>query len=127
MRIVFITQVYPPDSAAVGQYIEDAALELARREHEVLVLTSSRDYDNPRVRHAVTSKHPNIRVVRIPFSSFGKKNIIRRILAQTFFLSQATVKLLLCRGVHGVVVTTIPATTGVFFLAAHFLRKLPYA
>lgn len=126
MHFLFISQVYPPDPAATGQYYEDAALELARRGHRVLVFTADRDYDDPRIRYDSSSRHSRIKIVRLPFSSFGKRTILHRLLGQGSFLCQCLVRMLICRGIDGVVITTIPATTGVFFLFAQFFRKFRY-
>jgi glycosyltransferase involved in cell wall biosynthesis len=45
---LFLSQVYLPDPASVGQHLADAAAELVRRGHRVVVLTSNRGYDDPR-------------------------------------------------------------------------------
>lgn len=126
MKFILISQVYPPDPAAVGQYFEDAALELTRRGHRVLVFTADRDYNNPGIRYDSMSRDPMIELVRLPFSSFGKKTIVHRLLGQGSFLFQCLLRLLFSRGVKGVLVTTIPATTGAFFLAVQLLRKFKY-
>ena len=125
-KFIIISQVYPPDPAAVGQYLEDAAIELANRSHEVLVYTADRDYDNPKIKYESRSRHPNVKVVRVPFSSFGKRTLLHRLLGQISFLSQILVRILFCSRPDGVVLTTIPATTGVFFLIAQFFRRFQY-
>ena len=125
-KFIVISQVYAPDPTAVGQYFEDAAIELAKRGHEVVVYTSDRDYDNPKIKYGSNSRHPNVKVVRVPFSSFGKRTLLHRIMGQISFLSQILVRLLFCSRPDGVVLTTIPATTGVFFLVAQFFRRFQY-
>ena len=125
-KFIIISQVYPPDPAAVGQYFEDAAIELAKRGHEVVAYTADRDYDNPKIKYDSHSRHPNVRIVRVPFSSFGKRTMVHRLLGQISFLSQVLVRLLFCSRPDGVVLTTIPATTGVFFLVAQFFRRFRY-
>jgi glycosyltransferase involved in cell wall biosynthesis len=125
-KFLIISQVYPPDPAAVGQYFEDAAIELAKRGHEVVAYTADRDYDNPKIKYDSTSRHPNVRIVRMPFSSFGKRTMLHRLLGQVSFLLQVLVRLLFCSRPDGVVLTTIPATTGAFFLVAQFFRRFRY-
>ncbi|MGC4065888.1 MAG: glycosyltransferase family 4 protein [Polyangiaceae bacterium] len=49
-RILFVTQVYPPDPAAVGQYLAEVTEELVRRDYDVVVLTSDRGYDDPTIK-----------------------------------------------------------------------------
>jgi glycosyltransferase involved in cell wall biosynthesis len=126
LNYIFITQVYPPDPAAVGQYFEDVTMELALRGHNSVVYTADKDYDNPKIRYEAVSPHPSIRVVRVPFSSFGKRTIGHRLLGQVSFLFQVLTRLLFCSKPDGVVLTTIPATTGVFFLLAQGVRRFRY-
>jgi hypothetical protein len=45
---VFLSQVYVPDPAAVGQHLADVAEELARAGQRVIVLTADRGYDDRR-------------------------------------------------------------------------------
>ena len=49
-RLLIISQVYVPDTAAVGQYMADVATEMAARGWDVVVYTSARGYDDPSVR-----------------------------------------------------------------------------
>lgn len=120
-----LTQVFPPDPAAVGQYFEEAALALAENDDTVLVLTADRDYDNPKIRYDHRSRHPNIVIKRLPFSSFGKKSIFHRLLGQASFLGQSFLRLLFLRKVDRLVVTTIPATSGFLLALLSFLRAFP--
>lgn len=123
MPIYMLTQVYPKDPAAVGQYFEDAAIRLAEEGHSVTVYTADRDYDDPSIRYDGYSRHANVRVVRLPLTSFGKKSILHRLLGQASYLSQCFIRLLFARKVDGVVFTTIPATTGVMYLCLSWLRR----
>lgn len=125
MQLVMLTQVYPPDPAAVGQHFEDAAVRLAERGHRVTVYTADRDYDNPTIKYDSTSRHRNVRVVRLPFTSFGKRTILHRLLGQGLYLIQVYLRLLIKRGVDGVVLTTIPATTGLMYLVLRAIRRFP--
>lgn len=125
MHIHMLTQVFPPDSAAVGQYFEEAAMEAAEEGHKVTVWTADRDYDDPSIRYDNRSRHPRIRIRRLPFSSFGKKTIFHRLLGQASFLGQCFIRLLFARKVDRLVVTTIPATTGVMLAILCFFRSFP--
>ena len=118
-----LTQVYPKDPAAVGQYFEDAAIRLAEQGHTVTVYTADRDYDDPSVRYGNESRHAKVRVVRLPFTSFGKKSILHRLLGQASYLGQCFIRLLFARKVDAVVFTTIPATTGVMYLCLRLFRR----
>lgn len=125
MKLALLTQVYPPDKAAVGQHFESAAMGLAKRGHQVIVYTADRDYDDPSIRYDSTSRHPNVKVVRLPFTSFGKRTLIHRLLGQGLYLVQVFFRLLFARKMSSVVLTTIPATTGILYVFLRLFRRFP--
>lgn len=122
-HFVFLSQVYPPDPAAVGQHFEDVAVRLAERGHRITVYASSRDYDCPEIRYDNYSRHPNVRVVRLPFSSFGKRTILHRLFGQASYILQIFGLLLFKRGIDGLLLTTVPISTGILFLALRAFRR----
>jgi glycosyltransferase involved in cell wall biosynthesis len=105
---VFLSQVYIPDPAAVGQHLADAAEELARRGHRVIVLTANRGYDDPSVKYPSRENVRGVDIRRIPFSSFGKSSIAVRTLGGGLFVLQAILRSIPVRGVDAVVVSTSP-------------------
>lgn len=125
MKYIFLTQVYPPDSASVGQHFEDAAVRMAEKGHQVIVYTANRDYDDPSIKYDDSSRHPEVRVVRLPLSSFGKKTIAHRVTGQLSYLIQVFFRILFKGGIDGILLTTIPATTGIMFLFLRIFRKVP--
>lgn len=120
---VFISQVYVPDPAAVGQHLADAAEELARRGHHVTVYTSAAGYDDPSVRYPRREKIRGVEVRRIPLSSFGKRSIIVRIAGGLAFVAQAVARVLPGRRVDAVIVSTSPPMASLGALAIGALRK----
>src|ERR1700730_11246850 len=84
-RILVLSQVYAPDPAAGGQLAADACAELARRGHDVRVLTINRGYDDPSVRYASRETRDGVRIRRLPFSSFGKGSSLMRLLSGVAF------------------------------------------
>lgn len=118
-----LTQVYPKDPAAVGQYFEDAAIRLAEAGHRVTVYTADRDYDDPSVLYDAHSRHPGVRVVRLALTSFGKRTILHRLVSQASYLGQCFLRLLFARRVGAIVFTTIPATTGAMYLVLRCFRR----
>ena len=78
--ILILTQVYVPDPAAVGQYMHDAAAELARRGNRVIVYAASRGYDDPTIVFPAREVRDGVEIRRLPLSSFGKTSIPLRIL-----------------------------------------------
>ena len=104
--LLIISQVYVPDSPAVGQHLADVAEEMVRRGWDVTVLTSARGYDDPSVTFVGREVRGGVRIRRLPFSSFGKSSIAVRLFAQSLFLVQA-----LCRAMFGTRPSVILAST----------------
>jgi glycosyltransferase involved in cell wall biosynthesis len=123
--LLVITQVYVPDPAAVGQHIADAAEEMARRGHDVVVFTSARGYDDPSIRYPSREIRGGVRIRRLPLSSFGKRSIAVRLLAQAIFLAQAVVLALLGPRPAAVVVSTSPPFAGLAGVLISRLRRIP--
>jgi len=74
-KLLIISQVYPPDPAAVGQQFGDVAEEMVRRGWQVQVWTAARGYEDPSVRYPRQELRSGVRVSRLPWSSFGKGSI----------------------------------------------------
>lgn len=116
MTVLILSQVYVPDPAAVGQHLADAAAELSRRGHRVVVLTSARGYDDPSVVYPRREVIDGVEVQRIPWTSFGKRSMALRLLAGLSFTLQAIVRSFAVRSVDAVLVSTTPPL--VLFAAA---------
>lgn len=123
--ILFITQVYVPDPAAVGQQLADAAAELARRGFRVRVLTSANGYDDPSQRYAEHEVIEGVEVTRLPFASFGKSSIAVRLAAQGLFVTQALARAAAMRGLAGLIVSTSPPFCGAAGALLSALRRVP--
>lgn len=105
---VFLSQVYVPDPAAVGQHLADVSEELAQRGHRVIVLTADRGYDDPSMKYKKRETIRGVDVRRIPFSSFGKSSVPIRTLGGVFLVLQAIIRSIAIRGIDAVVVSTSP-------------------
>ena len=92
---LFISQVYVPDPASVGQHLHDAAAALVRRGHRVVVLTSGRGYEDPSLRYPAREIRDGVEILRIPMASFGKGSIANRLAGGLLFLAQATLRAVL--------------------------------
>jgi len=126
--ILVLSQVYVPDPAAVGQQMADAAEELARRGYTVRVLTSARGYDDPTVRYPARETRGGVAIVRLPFSSFGKKTILHRLMGQSIFLLQTLLRGCFTRHLSGILVSTSPPMCSIAAWIISFLRgvKMTY-
>ncbi|MFZ4732811.1 MAG: glycosyltransferase family 4 protein [Pirellulales bacterium] len=124
--LLVISQVYPPDPAAVGQHIADVAAVMARRGWRVVVYTSARGYDDPTVRYPRRETRDGVDVRRLPLSSFGKSGIAIRLLAQSLFLVQALFHGIWTRRLTTVLVSTSPPFAGFAGCVIRWLRGVPF-
>lgn len=125
-RLLVISQVYVPDPAAVGQHIADAAEEMVRRGWSVSVLTSARGYEDPTNRFPGREDRAGVRVRRFPLSSFGKRSILVRLVAQSLFLAQALIWSLFGPRPDVILVSTSPPFAGFVGAIISRLRRAPF-
>ena len=125
--LLIITQVYVPDPASVGQHIADVAKEMARRGWRVVVYTSARGYDDPSQVYPSRESLDGVDVRRLPLSSFGKRSIPIRLLAQACFMAQAIARGLFTRRLGLVLVSTSPPFAGIGGAMLSWLRRVPLA
>ena len=122
--LLVLSQVYVPDPASVGQYLADAAAEMARRGWRVVVLTANRGYDDPSVVYPPREVIDGVEVVRLPLSSFGKKSIPRRIFGGVSFIIQSVLRGVFTRGLSRVLVSTSPPMCPLAALVIAALRRV---
>ncbi len=108
LTVAIVSQVYVPDPASVGQYMADAAEELAQRSHHVVVFTSARGYDDPSARYPRRERRDGVEIRRLPASWFGKGSITRRLLGSLAFVAQATARVLSLPRLDVLLVSTSP-------------------
>jgi glycosyltransferase involved in cell wall biosynthesis len=121
-RFLIITQVFPPDPAAVGQYLDEAAQALVKKGNAVEVLTAIRGYDNPTEVFKAKELRGEIHIRRLKFSSLGKANLAIRILAQLSFLCQCIFHGLFNRKLTDLLVSTSPPMAAISAVIIGFLR-----
>jgi glycosyltransferase involved in cell wall biosynthesis len=78
LKFLLLNQTFYPDVMATGQYLQELALELVRRGHEVTVVTSRRAYDHPEKRFPKSETWRGIRIHRVGATGFGKTAKWRR-------------------------------------------------
>jgi colanic acid biosynthesis glycosyl transferase WcaI len=123
--LLVISQVYVPDPAAVGQHMADVAAAMVRRGWRVVVLTAARGYDDPRVRYPSREVLDGVEVIRLGLSSFGKSSIAVRLIAQSIFLLQATIRGLFVRDLSRILISTSPPTAPAAGILLSLLRRVP--
>ena len=122
---VFLTQVYPPDPAAVGQHLADAAEELTRRGHRVIVYTANRGFDDPSAKYRAREVLNAVEVRRVPFGSFGKRSIAMRLLSGVVLMIQEVARAALMGKMDAVVVSTSPPVGPIAAVALSRFRGVP--
>lgn len=123
--LLIFSYVYPPDPAAVGQHMHDAAAELARRGRRVRVITSNRGYDDPSKVFPGREVRDGVEIVRVPLSSFGKKRLALRILAMALFTLSCIWHGLTTRRLSCITVSTSPPTSPFAAVVAAAVRGIP--
>jgi glycosyltransferase involved in cell wall biosynthesis len=123
--ILILTQVYVPDPAAVGQYLHDAAAELVRRGHRVVVYAANRGYDDPSQVFPRRERRDGVHIRRLPLSSFGKSTISHRVVAGLLLMIQEILRGLFIRRLEAIVVSTSPPMCPVAALAISWIRRVP--
>jgi len=121
--LVALCQTYPPDPTAVGQHVADVAEAMRARGWRVVVYAASRDYEDPRIVYPSIRSPGAVEIRRVPWSSFGKRSIAIRLVAQMLFLIQATVRAAMCGRVDAVLVSTSPPFSGICGAVVAGLRR----
>ncbi|HEX4415225.1 MAG TPA: glycosyltransferase family 4 protein [Lacipirellulaceae bacterium] len=123
--LLVISQVYVPDPASVGQHIADVAETMVRRGYRVRVLTSRRGYDNPSEIFPARETRSGVDVVRLPFSSFGKRSLLHRVAGQVLFLLQAIVHGVCAPRLCKILVSTSPPMASIAAMVISIIRRVP--
>lgn len=125
--LLIVTQAYPPDPTAVGQYLADVAEALVVRGWKVRVLTADRGYDDLAVRYPAREERAGVEVRRLPFSSSGKRNLLARVMGQLAFLVQVmAIGLFTCPRGSRLLVSTSPPMAALVALVLRYLKGVHY-
>jgi colanic acid biosynthesis glycosyl transferase WcaI len=120
-----ISQVYLPDPASVGQHMADVASSMAARGHRTVVLTADRGYDEPARRFPRREQVDGVEIRRLPFSSFGKRSIVMRLLGGLSFALQAVWAGVRIGRVDRILVSTSPPLAQLAGLVVSRIRRAP--
>ncbi|MFT3789030.1 MAG: glycosyltransferase family 4 protein [Tepidisphaeraceae bacterium] len=123
-RLLIVSQVYVPDPASVGQHLHDFAAEMARRGHEVVVLCSSRGYDDPTQRYPRNEVIDGVRIHRYSLPFFSKTNMPVRILGSFWAQAALLLNALFTRNVGCIFFSTSPPLIGVTATIVAKLKRL---
>jgi hypothetical protein len=130
--LLVVSQTFIPDPASVGQHMADVALELARRgnatgKYTVRVYASARGYENPNQIYARRETIGQADVRRFGLASFGKKNLLLRVIGTAAFHIQAFFAALFTPRLAGIFFSTSPPLIGLPLSIVAFIRRVPTA
>ena len=126
-NFIVISQVFPPDAAAVGTYMLEAAAEMQSRGYQTKVYTANRGYEDPSIRYLPSEVIAGVRIKRLSFSSFGKKSILTRLIGTISFMTQVFFIVLCAGNTGGILFSTSPPLIGFVISIAAFIRRIPTA
>ena len=126
-RLTIVSQYFPPDFAATGQFIEDLSRRLAERGLQNLVLTGQPGY----AFHAQQAERiqflPNRCIRRTSTSRFWPERIRGRVVNSLLFCLRTLLRLLRqCRRGDLLLFTTEPAYLPIVGWLCHLLTRAPY-
>ena len=122
--LLVLSQVYPPDPTAVGQYMHDAAAAMVRRGYRVLVYASARGYEDTSKTYARRETMDGVEVRRLPLSSFGKASILIRLVGGFSFTLQCIGRGVFTRGMTHMLVSTSPPMCPLAAVAISLFRRV---
>lgn len=110
MKILLITQVFYPDTVSVSQHLTDLSRKLVEEGHDVKVYTSCFPYEEKTLRYKKSENFQGIKIERLLQTSFGKGNVLFRLLDFITFYFTISLKLLFVKRKEFDVIigTTVP-------------------
>ncbi len=94
MKILLLNQVFYPDVVSTAQHLGDLAAALARRGHEVTVISSRRAYEHPDTLFPARETWRGVKIIRVFSTRFGKAAKWRRAADFASFLVFCCLRLL---------------------------------
>ena len=125
--LVILSQTFVPDPAAVGQYMTEVAVAMARRGHRVRAYASARGYEDASRRYPLREDLDGVDVRRLDFASFGKRHLALRVLGTASFMAQVFFRVMTERNLGGIFFSTSPPLVGFVAAIAGWLRGVPVA
>ncbi len=121
MRLLLLNQYYPPDVAPTGRFLEDLALALVARGHEVHVICSRRSYGSPE-RYPREEERHRVHVHRVAALGLGRRGHVARLLDYVSFMLLAGLRALRVPRPDLVLALTTPPYVGVLAKLVASLR-----
>lgn len=128
MKILFITQVFYPDTVSVSQHLWDLAEYLQKNGHEISVFTSKYPYEEKNTKYPDFEVINGVEIYRIGQTKLGKGNPFFRIIDFFTFSFNIGVKLLFVKKNKFDVIlgTTVPPLLSFLGVVISKFNKIPF-
>ncbi len=132
MRIRFVTLYYPPEVGAAQSRISELARRMAKRGHEVTVLTGFPNYpsgkkpEGYRGRICMKETNDDCRIIRVPHFIAPNRGFFKRLMIHLSFAGTASIASLFMKKDDIMYLESPPLFNGVIGLTAKWLRGIPY-
>jgi putative colanic acid biosynthesis glycosyltransferase WcaI len=135
MRILFITQYFPPETEIGGIRIQEIGARLAARGHQVAVLTGLPNYPSGELQHAYrrkawkvtwTEKLDGLDVIRVPLYPSHSKQSFARLANYFSFALTSSLRAQVFARPDVIVSTSPPLTVGIPAWLAATRLKIPF-
>lgn len=133
MKILYVSQYFPPEMGAPAARVYELSREWARLGHDVTVLTGFPNHPVGKVFEGYRGEWvrretvDGIKVVRVPIFAAANKGFFRRVLNYvSFFLSACTFGLFLTERPDVLIGTSPQFLTAVAALFLSFLKRVPF-
>jgi colanic acid biosynthesis glycosyl transferase WcaI len=93
MKILLLNQTFYPDVVSTAQHASDLTLALVQAGHEVVVVCSTRGYDDPKIRFPREETWKGVKIVRVGSTGLGKGSKWRRTADFATFMALCIVRL----------------------------------
>jgi len=90
VKILFLNQMFYPETAAVAQHLTDLAQALSARGHTVTVIAGRSGYNDPTIQYAAKERLAQIDIRRVSSGRFPKNNLVGRIAGAFLFFFNVT-------------------------------------
>jgi colanic acid biosynthesis glycosyl transferase WcaI len=107
-KVLLLNQAFYPDVVSSGQHASDLAVGLAERGHQVTVVTSDREYDNPSNRFPRKEQWNGVRIRRVSALGLGKGARWRRAADFASFMAGCAVQIATLPRMDVIVAMTSP-------------------
>jgi colanic acid biosynthesis glycosyl transferase WcaI len=119
MKILIVNQAFYPDQSASSQYVNELALELVKRGHQISVVTANKGYLNQNEKYQTYEEINGIKVIRASSVNYRNTKVLR--ILSAIWTNFSLLLKVITSGAHDkTIVLTSPPMLG-FFIS--FLPK----